>query len=207
MIASSSKTTTSLIERMPPFKSSPMTRICRITKGERESAFSALSCPRSMHLAMSTSPFTGEQRYCAHLAQVHAHRIVGLFKSVWGQVELAGLYFLLKLFLEGQGWELGLTRKHVNARCPDHGEQVVQVLQGVVIVRNQVSHPVMPGMAFISPGIDEFRNVAKRQAKFLFGVCAALRKGRFVYFTAATSTRSAEIKTERCMSARCARSC
>src|SRR5450759_835149 len=55
MISSSSKTTVSLIERTPCLKSSPMVRTCRITIGERESAFNVRSCPRSMRLAISTS--------------------------------------------------------------------------------------------------------------------------------------------------------
>ena len=55
VISSSSKTTISLIERRPRFKSSPRASTCWITMGERESAFSAVSCPRSMRLAISTS--------------------------------------------------------------------------------------------------------------------------------------------------------
>ena len=51
-----SKTTVSLIERTPRFNSSPMARTWRTTIGERESAFKAESCPRSMRLAISTSP-------------------------------------------------------------------------------------------------------------------------------------------------------
>src|SRR5271165_2436007 len=104
-------------------------------------------------------PFAGEQRHYAHLSQVDAHGIVGLFKSVWGQVELANLHFLLKPLFEGRGRWLGLTLKHVNAPRADGGEQVVQVLWGLDVVRNPVIHLVVREMAFFSSGINEFRNV------------------------------------------------
>jgi hypothetical protein len=40
----------------------------------------------------------------------------------------------------------------------------------VDVVRNQVLHLGVREMAFISSGIDEFRNVVKSQAEFLFSV-------------------------------------
>src|SRR6266550_6801541 len=33
-------------------------------------------------------PYAGKQRHHAHLAQVYAHRIIGLFKTVWSQTDL-----------------------------------------------------------------------------------------------------------------------
>ncbi len=54
--SSSSKITTSLTLRTPRFKSSPRATISRITMGEREMALSTRSWPRSMRLAISTSP-------------------------------------------------------------------------------------------------------------------------------------------------------
>ena len=54
--SSSSKTTTSFTLRTPRFRSSPSATISRITIGEREIAFSTRICPRSMRLAISTSP-------------------------------------------------------------------------------------------------------------------------------------------------------
>ncbi len=56
VISSSSKVTTSLIERTPFFRSSPMASSSRITIGDRDSALSTRICPRSMRLAISTSP-------------------------------------------------------------------------------------------------------------------------------------------------------
>ena len=54
--SSSSKVTTSLMLRTPRLRSSPSPTISRITIGEREMAFITRSCPRSMRLAISTSP-------------------------------------------------------------------------------------------------------------------------------------------------------
>ncbi len=56
VISSSSKVTISLMERTPFLRSSPSESTSRITMGEREIAFSTLSCPRSMRFAISTSP-------------------------------------------------------------------------------------------------------------------------------------------------------
>ena len=56
VISSSSKVTTSLIERTFFLRSSPRASSSRITMGERDSALSTRICPRSMRLAISTSP-------------------------------------------------------------------------------------------------------------------------------------------------------
>ena len=56
VISSSSKSTISLMERTPRFRSSPTAMISRMTIGERDSAFSTRSWPRSMRFAISTSP-------------------------------------------------------------------------------------------------------------------------------------------------------
>ena len=56
VISSSSKSTTSLMERTPRLRSSPMAIISRITIGERDNALSTRNWPRSMRLAISTSP-------------------------------------------------------------------------------------------------------------------------------------------------------
>ena len=70
--------------------------------------------------------------------------IVGRFKSAAGGVEfdfVAGLHFVLKLFFEGRGRELGPALKHVNAVRPDRGEQVVQGLRRMDVMGNQVISP------------------------------------------------------------------
>ncbi len=54
--SSSSKITTSFTLRTPRLRSSPSAAISRITMGEREMALSTRICPRSMRLAISTSP-------------------------------------------------------------------------------------------------------------------------------------------------------
>ena len=54
--SSSSKITTSFTLRTPRFRSSPSAAISRITMGEREMALSTRIWPRSMRLAISTSP-------------------------------------------------------------------------------------------------------------------------------------------------------
>ncbi len=56
VISSSSKMTTSLMLRTPRLRSSPRPTISRITMDEREMAFITRIWPRSMRLAISTSP-------------------------------------------------------------------------------------------------------------------------------------------------------
>ena len=49
--------------------------------------------------------FAREQRHRSHLAQVHAHRIVGLVAEVLDQVQVGGLFALFQLLVE---FDLGL---------------------------------------------------------------------------------------------------
>jgi hypothetical protein len=55
-------------------------------------------------------PFSGEQRHCAHLAQVDPHWIVEFFKGITGGIEFdfaAALHFLIKVFFDGRETKLG----------------------------------------------------------------------------------------------------
>jgi hypothetical protein len=56
--------------------------------GVREIDLMTASLPRSMRLAIATFALAREQRDGAHLAQVHAHRIVGLVECARGEIEL-----------------------------------------------------------------------------------------------------------------------
>ena len=100
----------------------------RITMGERDSALSTRICPRSMRLAISTSPSRVSKRHGAHLAQIHADGIVGLFQSAGGEVEFDVLALLgfVEFFIERGGRQLGAFQ-HVDALRADRGQQVVEV--------------------------------------------------------------------------------
>jgi hypothetical protein len=69
--------------------------------------------------------FAGQQRHRAHLAQVHAHRVVGLFEGSRRQVELDILtLFQVEILV---AVELGAVQK-VDALGADGGDQVIQIL-------------------------------------------------------------------------------
>ena len=148
----------------------------RAGKRLQRAQLSALDALGDIHF-----PFSGEQRHRAHLAQVYPHRIVGLFEGATGGIEFdfaAALHFLIKLFVEGRETKLGLPLKHVNPPRADGGEQVVQILWGMDIVRNQVIHLVVGEIALFLSCINEFRNVAKSQAES-FSALSYMGKGRF----------------------------
>ena len=83
-----------------------------MTMGEREMAFMTRIWPRSMRLAISTSPSRVSSGYGAHLAEVHADGVVGLLEGAGGEVELdvVGLFACLRLVFVAFGTEARLRR-------------------------------------------------------------------------------------------------
>jgi hypothetical protein len=63
--------------------------------------------------------------------------------------------------------QYGLALKHVNALRADGGEQVVKILRGMDVTRNQVIYLVVGEIALFFPGIHKFRNVVESQAESL----------------------------------------
>jgi hypothetical protein len=110
--------------------------ISRITMGEREMALStrslaALDALGDLHLALAR-----QQRHRAHLAQVHAHRVVGLFQRSRRQVELDVLaLFQLEVLV---AVELGAVQQ-VDALGADGGDQVVQIVGRRAISSGSIS--------------------------------------------------------------------
>ena len=89
-----------------------------------------------MRLAISTSPSRVKQRHSAHLAQIHAHRVVGFFQRARRQIELDVLaFFQLKIFV---GAELRRVQQ-VDALGADRGNQVVEVVGEVLMSSGNMS--------------------------------------------------------------------
>ena len=61
-----------------------------------------------------------------------------------------------------------MALKHGNAAPPDRGEQVVQSLRRVDVVRNQVIHLVVGEIALFVSRMNEFRDVVESQAESFF---------------------------------------
>src|SRR5438874_10257629 len=103
--------------------------------------------------------FAGEQRHRAHLAHIHAHRVVGFFQLARGEIELhlfAGLDIGLAL-----GRRLGAAINNVNALRADGGQQVVQVLGRMYVVGNELIGLVVGEVALLLAGIDQLFNVVE----------------------------------------------
>ncbi len=145
------------MERTPRFRSSPIAMISRITMGERESAFSTRSWPRSMRLAISTSPSRVSSGHGAHLAQIHADGIVGLLQRARREVQfhvLAGFDFVELLVAPHLR-----AFEHINALRADGGQQVLEVVGRMHVVRDQVVHLVVGEIALLFTHIDQFFDI------------------------------------------------
>ena len=123
--------------------------------GERleDADLSALDALGDFDLALA-----GEQRDGAHLAQIHADGVVGLFQGAGGEVEFDVLGLLrvgIELFLGGK---LGVFQD-VDALGADHSEQVVEIVGGVDVVGQEVIHLVVGEEAFFLAGIDQLLNI------------------------------------------------
>ncbi len=117
----------------------------------------ALDALGDLHFALA-----GEQRDRAHLAQVHAHRIVGFFQRAGGQVEfhvLARFQFGIELLVERAG-DLGAF-EDVNALRADGGQQVLKVIGRMQVVRDQVVDLVVREVTFFFSCIDQFLDVVE----------------------------------------------
>jgi hypothetical protein len=80
-------------------------------------------------------------------------------------LDLVASIFVLKFPLNSPGRQIGMALKHVKAVRADGGEQVVQSLRGMHVVRNQVIYLVVGETALCICCINEFRNVVKSQTE------------------------------------------
>ena len=155
--SSSSKTTTSFTLRTPRFRSSPSATISRITIGEREIAFnhahlSPLDALGNFHFA-----FARQQRHGAHLAQIHAHRVVGFFERARRQIELnVFAFFELKILF---GAELRRVQQ-IDALAADCRHQVIDVVwRSADVLGQHVVHVAVGQVALLLAGIDQVSDV------------------------------------------------
>src|SRR5690348_3163913 len=106
--------------------------------------------------------FAGEQRNGAHFAQIHAHRVVGLLQGARRQVELDVLTHLHVVGLvQTGGRHFGGTLKNINALRADGGQQVIQILGRVDVMRNQVVHLTVGEVSLFLAHIYQLFDVVK----------------------------------------------
>ena len=128
VISSSSKVTTSLMERTPFFRSSPIASSSWITMGERDSAFRTRIWPRSMRLAISTSPSRVSSgtvpisRKYMRTGSLVFSRAPGVRSSSTS----SPFFVVFEFFSSRGGGQLGAF-EDVDALRTDRGQQIVQV--------------------------------------------------------------------------------
>ena len=84
--------------------------------------------------------FARKQRHCPHLPQIHADGVVGFFQSAGSEVEfdvLAGFFIIEFLIERGGGGQLR-PLQHVDALRANRGQQIVEVVGTLHILRDQV---------------------------------------------------------------------
>src|SRR5664280_1665544 len=121
--------------------------------------------------------FAGEQRDRAHLTQVHANRVVGFFQSARRKVEfnvLARFQFGIELLIERAG-ELR-TFEHINALRADGGQQILEVIGRMQVVRDKVVDLVVSEVALFFSRVDQFFDVGELIFKSQSGVSSKLRQ-------------------------------
>ncbi len=102
--------------------------------------------------------FAREQRNRAHLAQIHADRVISFFQRAGREIEfhiLAGFNVCVELLVT---WDLG-PFEHIDALRADGGQQVFDVVGRLNIVGNQVIHLVVSEITFLFSHIDQFFDI------------------------------------------------
>jgi len=102
--------------------------------------------------------FAGEQGNGAHLAQIHADGVVGLFQRAGGEIKLNIIRLLgvgIELFFRG---ELGVFQD-VDSLRADHAKQVVKIVGRVDVIRQEVIHLVIGEKPLFLAGIDQLLNI------------------------------------------------
>ena len=137
-----------------------MARISLITMGERESAFSTRNWPRSMRLAISTSPSRVSSgtvpisRKYMRTGSLVFSRAPGVRSSSTS----SPASFLVEFLVHRGGRQLGALQ-HVNALRADGGEQIVEILGRVDIVRDEVVHLAVGEISLLFARIDKLFNI------------------------------------------------
>ena len=106
--------------------------------------------------------FAREQRDRAHLAQVHADGVVGLFQRARREVEfdvLARFQLGIELLIEGAGHLRPF--EHIDALRADGGQQVLEVVGRMQVVRDKVVDLVVGEVSLFLTRIDQFFDVVE----------------------------------------------
>ena len=163
--SSSSKITTSFTLRTPRFRSSPSAAISRITIGEREIAFSTRIWPRSMRLAISTSP-SRVSSGTVPISRRYMRTGSLVFSSVPG-VRSSSTSSPSSSSKSLSPGNLGASSRSMPWRA-DGGHQIVQIVGRANLIGQHVVHFAVGQIALLLAGLDQavhvvFEFVVNRQ--------------------------------------------
>ena len=103
--------------------------------------------------------FAREQRHGAHLAQIHAHRVVGFFQRARRQVELdVFALFELEVLVAAKFGRV----EQIDALGADGGDQIVQIVGRANLFRQHVVHVAVGQIALFLAGFDQVREYRLR---------------------------------------------
>ena len=113
---------------------------------------SALDALGELDLALAR-----QQRNRSHLAQIHAHGIVGLVDELLGQLQVAGLFALFQLFVEV---DLRLF-ENLDARAVELGQNFVELAPARIPFGQQFIDLVVENVALLFSGVHELLQPAE----------------------------------------------
>ena len=105
--------------------------------------------------------FAREQRHRPHLAQIHADGVVGFFQSAGSEVEfdvLADFSFFFELLIERGGGKFR-SLQHIDSLRTNGGQQIVQVLGRMHVVRDKVVDLVIGQISLLFTCVDQLFDI------------------------------------------------
>ena len=101
--------------------------------------------------------FAREQGHGSHLAQVHADGVVGFFQGSGAEVEfdvLGGFFSILEFFIERRRGHFRAL-EHIDALRADSGQQIVEVVGTVHVMRYEVVDLVIREISLLFSCVDQ----------------------------------------------------
>ena len=122
--------------------------------GVREIDLMTASLPRSMRLAIATSPSRVSSGTGAHLAQIHADRVVGLVERAGREIELGAVLGAVAIEVLVAAVRL-VGVDDLDARAAERVEQVVEVLRRGDLRREHLVDLVVEQVALLLADLNQ----------------------------------------------------
>ena len=128
----------------------------RARNGFENAVLPALDALGDFHLALAR-----EQRHGAHLAQVHAHRIVGLLQRPGREVQI-NFFTGLKFFgLVKAGRRRFGAFNDIDTLGANGGQKIVEIFRRVHVMRDEIIGLIVGEIALLFSRIDQLLNIVK----------------------------------------------